>query len=111
MEKSLITFLLLFNGLNFGKTSLFCCKGYIHATFTILFNKSQEEELSIYEIKKYKKSVNDFFCCFTAFYDLKYLISTKSRLSLILTLILSSSNFKSLSLRQLSVFERTAFLE
>ena len=42
-----MTFLLLFNSLKFGKTSLFCCNGYSHAIFTILFYESQVEELKI----------------------------------------------------------------
>ena len=45
MEKSLITFLLLFNDLKYGKNSLFCCNGYSHAIFTIMFYESQVEEL------------------------------------------------------------------
>ena len=45
MEKSLITFLLLFNDLKYGKNSLYCCKGYSHASFTIIFYESQLEEL------------------------------------------------------------------
>ena len=45
MEKSLITFLLLFNDLKYGKNSLFCCNGYNHTIFTIIFYESQEEEL------------------------------------------------------------------
>ena len=40
-----MTFLLLFNSLKFGKTSLFCCIGYCHAIFTILFYESQVEYL------------------------------------------------------------------
>ena len=43
MEKSLITFLLLFNDLKYGKNSLFCCNS--HAIFTIIFYESQVEEL------------------------------------------------------------------
>ena len=31
MEKSLITFLLLFYDLKYGRNSLFCCNGYSHA--------------------------------------------------------------------------------
>ena len=42
IEKSLITFLLLFNDLKYGKNSLFC---YSHAIFTILFYESQVKEL------------------------------------------------------------------
>ena len=45
MAKSLITFLFLFNDLKYGKNSLFCCNGYSHAIFTILFYESQVEEL------------------------------------------------------------------
>ena len=43
MKKSQITFLLLFNDLNFGKTLLFCCNGYSHASFTIFFYEYQVE--------------------------------------------------------------------
>ena len=45
MEKSIITFLLLFNDLKYGKNSLCCCNGYSHIIFTILFYESQVEEL------------------------------------------------------------------
>ena len=41
MKKSLMAFLLFFNSLKFGKTSLFCCNGYSHAIFTIIFYESQ----------------------------------------------------------------------
>ena len=40
-----MTFLLLFHSLKFGKTSLFCCNGYSHAIFTIIFYDSQVEQL------------------------------------------------------------------
>ena len=40
-----MTFLLLLNYLKIGKISLFCCNGYRHASFTILFNESQVEYL------------------------------------------------------------------
>ena len=36
-KKLLMTFLLLFNDLKYGKSSLFCCNGYRHAPFKILF--------------------------------------------------------------------------
>ena len=36
---------MLFNDLKYGKNSLFCCNGYSHATFTIIFYESQLEEL------------------------------------------------------------------
>ena len=42
MEKSIITFLLLFNDIKYGKNSSFCCNGYSHA---ISFYESQVEEL------------------------------------------------------------------
>ena len=45
MEKSLITFLLLFYDLKYGNNSLFCCNGYSHAILTIVFYESQVEEL------------------------------------------------------------------
>ena len=41
-KKSLITFLLLFNDLKYGKNLLFCCNGYSHAIFTILFSHVKE---------------------------------------------------------------------
>ena len=85
MENSLMTFLLLFNDLKFGKSSLFCCNGYRHAIFTIIFYESQVEYLrikSLYKREKYKKSVNDFFIAVLLhFYDLNYLNLTKSQLS------------------------------
>ena len=45
MENSLVTFLLLFNGLKFVKTLLFCCNGHSHAIFTIIFSESQVEKI------------------------------------------------------------------
>ena len=51
MEKSLITFLLLFNDLKYGKI---CCNGYSHAVFTILFYESQVEELRKAKLQKKK---------------------------------------------------------
>ena len=95
-----MTFLLLFNSLKFSKTSLFCCNGYSHAIFTILFHESQVEQLrkSITKEKNGKKSTNDFFIAVLLhFYDLKYQNLTKNRLSnqnsgivLDVTLILNS---------------------
>jgi hypothetical protein len=83
MEKSLITFLLLFSDLKFGKTLLFYGNGYSHAIFKFfLWISSKITKKSIYKRKKKKKSVNDFFIdVLLHFYDLKYLNSTKSRLS------------------------------
>ena len=84
MENSLMTFLLLFNDLKLGKSSLFCCNGYRHAIFTILFLwiLSRISKKSLYKRKKWKKSVNDFFIAVLLhFYGLNYLNSTKSRLS------------------------------
>ena len=40
-----ITFLMLINDLKYGKNSLFCCNGYSHAIFTIIFYESQVGEL------------------------------------------------------------------
>ena len=40
-----MTFPLFFNDLKFGKTSLFCCNGYMFDIFTILFYESQVEYL------------------------------------------------------------------
>ena len=37
LENSLMTFLLFFNSLKFGNTSLFCCNGYTHGIYTIFF--------------------------------------------------------------------------
>ena len=54
-----VFFLLLFNDLKFGKSSLFCCYGYRHAIFIILFYESQEEYLRKAFTKE--KIVNDFF--------------------------------------------------
>ena len=78
-----MTFLLLFNSVNFNKTSLFCCNGYSHAIFTILFYESQVELLRKSFVKeKNEKCANDFFIAVLLhFYDLKYLNLTKSRLS------------------------------
>ena len=56
MLKSLITFLLLFNDLKYGKNSLFCCNGYSQAIFTILFYESQVKELR----KAFTKKRNNF---------------------------------------------------
>ena len=56
LEKSLMTFLLLFNSLNFGKTSLFCCNGYSHASFKFfLWISSRITKKIIYKRKKWKK--------------------------------------------------------
>ena len=62
MEKSLITFLLLFNDLKYGKNSLFCCNGYSHVIFTIILYESQVEELrKAFTKEKKNKSANDHF--------------------------------------------------
>ena len=55
MKKSLIIFLLLFNDLKYGKNSLFCCNGYSHAIFTILFYESQVKELRKASTKEKEK--------------------------------------------------------
>ena len=55
MEKSLMTFLLLFKDLKFGLGSLFCCNGYRHAISTILFYESQVEYLRKHVICKLNK--------------------------------------------------------
>ena len=52
LEESLITLLLLFNGIIFDKSSLFCSNG---AIFTILFNESQVEYLREAFTKEKKK--------------------------------------------------------
>ena len=41
-----MTFLLLFNDLKFGKSSLFCCNGYRHAIIFFFKYESQVEYLS-----------------------------------------------------------------
>ena len=67
-----------FNDLKYGKNSLFCCNGYCHAIFTILFYESQVEELRKAIKKRKRKSTNDFFIAvLLLFYDLKYINSTK----------------------------------
>ena len=79
-----MTFLLLFNSLKFGKTSLFCCNVYSHAIFTILFYEflGKITKKIIYKRIFFLKSANDFFIAVLLhFYDLKYLNLTKSRLS------------------------------
>ena len=79
-EKNLLmTFLLLFNDLKFGKSSLFYCNGYRHAIFKILFDESQVVYLRKAFTKEEKKIkiVNEFFISVLLhFYDLN---STKSR--------------------------------
>ena len=56
LEKSLRTFLLLFNSLKFGNTSLFCYNGY-----SFWWISSRITKKIIYKWKKWKKSANDFF--------------------------------------------------
>ena len=70
-EKSLITFILLFNDLKFGKNSLFCCNGYSLAIFTIIFHGSQVEYLRKAFTKELKKKNSAYLLLF---YDLTYLI-------------------------------------
>ena len=67
MEKSLATFLLLFNDLKFDKNSLFCCNGYSHAIFTIIFYKSQVEELRK-AFTKEKKNIKVLMTLLLLFY-------------------------------------------
>ena len=68
MENSLMTFLLLFNDLKFGKTSLFCCNGYSYPIFTILFYVSQVEYLrKAFRKEKKEKKVRLFYCCVITF--------------------------------------------
>ena len=55
MKKYLITILLLFNDLKYGKNSSFCCNGYSHAIFTILFYDYQVKELRKTITKEKKK--------------------------------------------------------
>ena len=67
MEKSLITFLLFFNDLKYGKNSLFCCNGYSHAIFMILFYESQVEELRK-AFTKEKKNIKVLMTLLLLFY-------------------------------------------
>ena len=82
-EKILITFLLLFNYLKYGKSSLFCCNGYRHALLKIIFLWISSRYLRNHlQKKKEKKNIDDFFIAVLLhFYDLNYLYSTKSWLS------------------------------
>ena len=75
MEKSLITFLLLFNDLKYDKNSLFCANSYSYAIFTVLFYELQVDELWIAFTKEKKniKLLMTLYCCFIFFYDLKYI--------------------------------------
>ena len=70
MKKSLIAFLLLFNDLKYGKNSLFCCNGYSHAIFIILFYESQVNELrkSSTKEKKNFKVLMTFLLLFYYFF-------------------------------------------
>ena len=75
-----MTFLLLFNSLNFGKTSLFCCNGYSHIQFLQFFFMDLRKSFT--KEKNGKKGANDFFIAVLLhFYALKNLNLTKSRLS------------------------------
>ena len=67
MEKSLITFLLLFNDQKYGKNSLFCCNRYSHAIFTIFFYESQVEELRKASTKE-KKNIKVLMTLLLLFY-------------------------------------------
>ena len=53
---------MLFNDLKFDKNLLFCCNGYSHAIFTILFHESQVEYLRKAFTKE--KDANYFFIAF-----------------------------------------------
>ena len=59
MKKALMTFLLLFNYLKSGKSYFFCCNGYRHKIFKILFDESQVEYLrkAFTKEKKTKKKL------------------------------------------------------
>ena len=78
-----MTFLLIFNDLKFGKSSLLCCNGYRDAILKILFYESQVEYLRKAFTKKRRKKIgNDIFIAvLLRLYDQNYLISTKSQLS------------------------------
>ena len=78
-----MTFLLLFNDLKFGKSSLFCCNGYRHAIFIFFFYESQVEYLRKAFTKEnfFKKVLMNFIAVLLHFYGLNYLNLTKSWLS------------------------------
>ena len=79
-EKSTNYFFIAFYEIKYGKNSLFCCNGYSHVIFTILFYESQVEELRKAIKKRKEKSTNDFFIAvLLLFHDLKYLISTNKK--------------------------------
>ena len=80
----LLLFLLLFNDLKYGKSSLFCCNGYRHALFIIIFFYISSKYLKKAKENREnrEKNVNDFFYyCLLHFYELNYLNLTKSLLS------------------------------
>ena len=69
-------FLLLFNDLKLGKSSLICCNGYWHAIFIKKIISSRISKKSIY---KRKKNFNNLFIAVLLhFYDLNNLNSIKS---------------------------------
>ena len=67
-KKSLFTFLLLFNDLKYGKNSLFCCNGYCHAIFTILFYESQVKHQVRKAFTKEKKNLKVLMTILLLFY-------------------------------------------
>ena len=60
MEKLLLTFLLLFKELKYGKSSLFCCNGYRYALFKIIFLwiSSRYLRKALTKEKREEKNVN-----------------------------------------------------
>ena len=74
--RKIITFLLLFYYLQYGKNSLFsCCIGYIHAIFTIIFMNFKLNILEgIYKRKNGERMLMTFIAVLLLFYDLKCII-------------------------------------
>ena len=66
-----------FNCLKFSKTSLFCCNGYSHAIFTILFYESQVEQFR----KSITKEKMPFYFYFITFLWPKIPNLAKNRVS------------------------------
>jgi hypothetical protein len=54
--KILMTILLLFNDLKYGKCSLLCCNGYRHALFIIIFCRYIRKALT--KEKREEKNIN-----------------------------------------------------
>ena len=65
MEKSLMTFLLLFNDIKFGMSYLFCCNGYRHAIFFLNYESQVEYLKQAFTKKKYESEVEYLKKAFT----------------------------------------------